>query len=278
VTGTVGIERWPASGPLALGTLAATVPNVDRPADAWLRLSAIGADGTERARNQLRLAVMPALAPPDEPLEIGVHDPLEIWGIGRRIESLGHYAVDAGASDLVVASELTPELVARVEAGARALILVRSRSAIPDSLDLRRRVSVHLRQLTHAGWPGQVNPWEGDWVSNFSWILPGAFDGLPERAPLDFAFQRVAPDHVLLGHDPVAHRDEVLSGMFVGWVHDPAALAWEFTQGSGRILLTTFRLAPEGGPMASALLAAMLRRLAEAQSEDRARRRYSASA
>jgi hypothetical protein len=44
-------------------------------------------------------------------------------------------------------------------------------------------------------------------------------------------------------------------------VHDPAALAWEFRQGAGTALITTFRLAPEAGPMASALLAALLGRL-----------------
>ena len=221
---------------------------------------------------------MPPLAVPDELLEIAVHDPLDIWGIADRVRDLGHTVVAPDATDLVIASELTPELVARVEAGARALVLVRSSTAIRDSLDLRRRVSVHLRRLPHPGWPGQVSPWEGDWVSNFSWMLPGAFEGLPERAPLDFAYQRVAPDHVLLGYDPVAHRDEVLAGMFVGWLHDPAALAWEFTQGAGRILLTTFRLAPEGGPMASALLTALLRRLAGSQPDGRERRRYSATA
>jgi hypothetical protein len=167
---------------------------------------------------------------------------------------------------MIVATEVTAELLEAVEAGARALVLVRSKSALPDTLDLRRRVAVHLRRLPHAGWPGQRSPWEGDWVSNFSWILPGAFPELPYRAPLDFAYAEVAPDHVLLGYDPMKHLDEVPAGMFVGWVHDPAALIWSFAQGGGSITLTTFRLCPEGGPLATAMLEALIDRVAGSQS------------
>ena len=36
-------------------------------------------------------------------------------------------------------------------------------------------------------------------------------------------YEEVLPDHVLLGYDPARHRDEVPAGMFVGWVHAPAA-------------------------------------------------------
>jgi hypothetical protein len=122
---------------------------------------------------------------------------------------------------------------------------------------------VHLRRLPHAGWPGQRSPWEGDWVSNFNWLRPGAFPQLPERAPLDFAYEEVAPDHVLLGYDPMKHGNEVLGGMFVGWVHEPAALIWAFRQGTGSIVLTTFRLAPESGPIAATMLQCLIDQLVQ---------------
>ena len=141
--------------------------------------------------------------------------------------------------------------------------LVRSASALPEDLDLRRRVSVHLRRFAHAGWPGQVSPWEGDWVSNFSWMLPDAFPRLPWRAPLDQAFGEIAPDHVLLGYEPGKHRDEVPAGMFVGWVHAPAALIWAFRQGEGLVMVTTLRLAPEHGPVATTMLDSLIQQLAE---------------
>ena len=62
--------------------------------------------------------------------------------------------------------------------------------------------------------------------------------------------------------DPAVHRDEVPGGMFVGWVHAPAALVWGFGQGHGRVVITTFRLAPESGPLASTMLDSLIERLA----------------
>jgi hypothetical protein len=79
---------------------------------------------------------------------------------------------------------------------------------------------------------------------------------------LDFAYEEVLPDHVLLGHDPVRHRDEVTAGMFVGWIHAPAAVVWSFKQGAGAVTLTTFRLCPERGPVATALLEVLIQQSA----------------
>jgi hypothetical protein len=93
-------------------------------------------------------------------------------------------------------------------------------------------------------------------------MTPELQSGLPVRAPLDFAYTEVLPDHVLLGYDPERHREEVEAGMFVGWVHTPAAIEWRFPQGKGTISLTTFRVAPEAGPVAGHLLARLIDRAA----------------
>ena len=239
------------------------MPEVTETTNATLEVIAKDAAGTERARNSLGFAIFPDVqAARRATRKVAVHDPLGIWGLAERVASLGHEIVAIENADVVVAVELTPDLVAHVEAGGRVLALVRSAGALPDSLGLRRRVSVHQRRLPHAGWPGQGNPWEGDWVSSFSWLLPDAFPRLPWRAPLDQAYGEIAPDHVLLGYDPAVHRDEVPGGMFVGWVHAPAALVWSFGQGHGRVVITTFRLAPESGPLASTMLDSLIERLA----------------
>ncbi|HUQ77644.1 MAG TPA: glycoside hydrolase family 2 TIM barrel-domain containing protein [Patescibacteria group bacterium] len=265
VAGAMPIATWPEAGTIPLGELTLRAPEVTAVADARLRLSAVQADGRTRATDELRLAILPASGRRSAaPLRVAVHDPLAIWGIAARVADLGHEVVAADEADLVVASELTAELVARMDAGGRALILVRSRGALPSDHDLARRVTIHLRRLPHSGFPGQRSPWEGDWVTSWSWMLPSEFDGLPNRNPLDFAYEAVLPDHVLLGHDPVRHRDEVTSGMFVGWVHTPAALVWTFLQGRGAATLTTFRVAPEAGPVATVLLENLIQRSAGA--------------
>ena len=263
IRGEMPLGDWPANDVAELGRLEVPLPEVDRPTDAWLRLAAVDGDGRRRAENRLRFAVLAPGAIGREPRTVAVHDPLDIWGLRRRVQSLGHRVGGREDAQVVVTTQLTPDLVTYAEAGGKVLVLVRSSSAVPADLDLRRRVGVHLRRLPHAGWPGQRSPWEGDWVSNFNWILPDTFPRLPDRRLLDQAYEEVAPDHVLLGYDPVQHRDEVVAGMFVGWVHEPAALIWGFEQGSGSIVMTTFRLAPESGPVASTMLECLIDRVIE---------------
>jgi hypothetical protein len=255
VVGRQAIGDWPTAGSRVVGQLEATVPEVTATTDARLELEAVDASGTVRARDEIRLAILPASTRRSSAaVDVHVVDPQGIWDIAGRLGELGHRLVEPQRASLIVASELTNGVVDHVEAGGRALVLIRSRTAIPDDHDLARRVAVHLRRLPHSGWPGQRSPWEGDWVTSWSWILPELAGDLPRRAPLDFAYEEVLPDHVLLGHDARRHRDEVTAGMFVGWIHTPAALVWRFRQGSGSISLTTFRIAPERGPVATALL------------------------
>jgi hypothetical protein len=261
VGGELPITDWPYGGARLVGRIKARVPDVTEVADGRLLLRAFDADGRQRATDEIRLAVLPAASRRTaQPMDIAVHDPLGIWNVGGRIESLGHRLVHQADARLIVATELTDSLVRAAETeGAHVLLLVRSRAAVPEGHDLARPVGVQLRWLPHPDWPGQRSPWEGDWVTSWSWILHEALPGLPLRNPLDFAYEEVLPDHVLLGYDPARHRDEVSAGMFVGWVHAPAAILWTFRQGRGTVTLTTFRVAPESGPVATLLLERLLR-------------------
>jgi hypothetical protein len=265
LSGHLGVDEWPAAGASLVGSVDAPVPDVAQVCDAQLRLRAYDDAGRERARQELRFAVLPAARQRTaNRLNLRVVDPLDVWGVTERVERLGHTTDEREPADLIVATELTDDIMDRVDVGGRALILVRDRAAIPAGHDLARRVSVHLRRLPHSGWPGQRSPWEGDWVTSWSWLLHDALPGLPDRNPLDFAYEEVLPDHVLLGYEPRRHLDEVAAGMFVGWVHAPAAIVWTFGQGRGAVTLTTFRLAPESGPVATALLEGLLQQAAHA--------------
>ena len=272
--GELPLGVWPDGSAAVVGRIQAQVPDVEQPSDARLILRAETAEGRTRASNEYRLAIMPSASRRSgAPLRVGVQDPLDIWSVRKRLESLGHEVVADADADLLVATEVTPGLLEHTERGGRALVLVRTRASVPESHDLARRVQVHLRRRPHSGWPGQRSPWEGDWVTSWSWLLHEELTGLPKRNPLDFAYEEVLPDHVLLGYDPARHRDEVPAGMFVGWVHTPAALVWTFRQAGGAVTLTTFRVAPETGPVATALLERLVQHaaVADRRSIERAR-------
>ena len=262
LSGEMELEAWPRYGVATVGRLEISTPDVGGPADAWLTLTARDDAGRSRAESRVRFAILPRISDGSPRIRLTVEDPLHIWGLRERIEALGHEIVPRSDADALITTQLTADHLDYAEAGGRVLLLVRSSSAVPQDLDLRRRVGVHLRRLPHAGWPGQRSPWEGDWVSNYNWVRPGSFPRLPDRRILDGAYQEVAPDHVLLGHDPVRHGAEVDAGMFVGWIHEPAALLWQFDQGNGSIAMTTFHLAPESGPVATTMLQCLIERMA----------------
>ena len=261
--GEVEFSDWPDHGSAEVGVLELPVPEVTATTDGRLVLRLLDDTGRQRGTDTLRVAVLP-VEPPSRVLNVAVHDPEDIWQVRQRVVALGHRVVPREEADVLVATEVDEQVVDHADAGGHVLLLVRTRTAIPAGMDLARRVEVHLRRLAHAGWPGQSSPWEGDWVTSFSWISPASCDGLPVRNPLDFAYSEVLPDHVLLGHDPVRHVDEVTAGMFAGWVHAPAAIEWTFPQGRGSMTITTFRISPESGPVASALFQRLLRRTADA--------------
>ena len=185
VEGSLPLAAWPVSGTLAVGSMTVRAPDVPEVSEARLRLSAIEADGHTRATNEVRIALLPASGRRTAaPLRIAVHDPLDIWAIQARVVALGHELVDAVEADLVVASELTDQLVARMDAGGRALILVRSRA--PSRTIMTSPVgstSTSVVCLIPDG-PASAARGRATGSTSWSWILPSEFDGLPDRNPL----------------------------------------------------------------------------------------------
>jgi hypothetical protein len=267
--GRLAVSAWPTAGAREVANLTFDVPSTEV-GDGVLRLEAFDDEGRRRAVNEYRLAILsPDLRTADRRLRIRVEDPVGVWYVAGRLVALGHEVVDDGA-DLVVGTTLTHAMLAAVEAGGRALVLVRDRAALERGNRLARPVDIRARSLPDPDTPDGRSPWHGDWVTAWTWLLPGALRGLPERNPLDFAYAGVMPDHVLAGYEPGHHADEVTAGMFAGWVHAPAAVVWTFPQGAGRLTLTTFRLAPEDGPVATVMLGSLLEHAADIEADGKA--------
>ncbi len=255
--GSAVIDSWPRGGARPVGRIELEVPELASTSDAILHVLASEDSGRVRARTDYRMAVLPREL--GTPLDIAVHDPSGLWDIADGITRLGHRNADTARSSLTVTTELGRDLLRQVEAGGHALVLARSREAVRPDLDLARPLTIHPRQIPHGDWPDDRSPWDGDWVTAWSWIRHDVLPGLPVRNPLDFAYQEVMPDHVLTGYDPRRHADEVPAGMFAGWIHAPAALVWRFPQGRGSLTVTTFSVGPEAGPVAGLLFDRLLR-------------------
>jgi hypothetical protein len=155
--------------------------------------------------------------------------------------------------DLAVVDKMTDELRWHVQNGGRVLWLAESTKS----------------QQTYLGTLGiakrQGRAWQGDWASNLNWIRQERmFNSVPTGGLVDFAFADLTPEHVITGLNPRDFASDVHAGLFVGWLHHTAALVAERRYGSGRLLISTFRLREHLSthPVAAIMLRDMIAHLA----------------
>jgi hypothetical protein len=89
------------------------------------------------------------------------------------------------------------------------------------------------------------------------------FKEFPTGGTVDFAFADLTPEHVITGISPRDFAADVHAGLFVGWLHHITALVAERRYGSGRLLISTFRLREQlkKNPVAAIMLRDMIAHL-----------------
>lgn len=78
--------------------------------------------------------------------------------------------------------------------------------------------------------------WWGDWCGGRTWFVSEAFPSLPDTQIFDFEYQSIIPNHVMTG----MLAEEVLSGLYIGWLRNPAGLLIRKGLGQGILFVTTF--------------------------------------
>lgn len=129
--------------------------------------------------------------------------------------------------------------------GGKVLFLAETPDALQTSVP---RLSLAARQGT---------PWSGDWASSLSWYRRDLWAGaLPGDGLLGFAFSTVLPQTVISSVQSLDFREEVVAGLFVGWLRRPAGLVQKRPLGRGTLLVSTLRLVDALGhdPLADYLL------------------------
>jgi hypothetical protein len=257
--GSASFPSWPRSDALPVARIEIHVPDVGSVSAGELVVRATGVGGRGAVCRQPVVVVPGVARRTARPRRVAVVDPLDLWSIGPGLLDLGHDISPDDVADLVVTSSLDPRLLAGLERGRALLLLARSSDAIPAGVDLARPMKVRSRRPAD-GSPAQDRPWDGDWISVFAWALPGIVPGLADGGLLGDPHGQIFPDHVLDGLEAAAPSDGVEIGLFSGWIHSPAALLAAFEQGAGRLMATTLRLAPENGPVATAMLESLVQR------------------
>jgi hypothetical protein len=152
-----------------------------------------------------------------------------------------------GEETMAVATQVTPELLAWVRAGGDLLYLDQGSSPFFYS-------------------QGRGGAYSGNWLTSFSWIRPDAHPRLAGADnPLGLPFRHVMPRHTIVGLplEDASIQPDVLAGQVSGWINHPAAHTVRFRYGQGRVVMTTFNLAPTvpGDPVAVAMLHDLLEHL-----------------
>lgn len=150
-----------------------------------------------------------------------------------RLVGLG-YAVAGPEVDapLRVVRQMTPDDHGYLRRGGRLLVLATQDDALGGGFgDFP---------------PVALAPWDvalyggGEWVSAFSWLRrTGRFADLPGGPILDLWLEGLSPQVVITGLPPARFECDVFAGVFVGWVHQVAALIARHHVGLGSVLIST---------------------------------------
>ena len=171
--------------------------------------------------------------------------------LAERLEAMGYEVTDVSSnSRLRVLRRLDDDDHDFIRTGGKGLLIAENVDAFGSGFN--EFPPIELKAWHEALFGG------GEWVSAFSWLRrSGRFADLPGGPMMDWAFEGLAPDVVIAGIPPARFEYDVAAGVFVGWVHQVAALIASHKAGLGSLLVSTLKLAerPAGDdPVASWLL------------------------
>ena len=283
-----GVLRWEiegASGEIAvpdvaaLGVVDCGTVSLALPMAAGNRMVAIAltlfSGSAEIARNRVEVAVYTPRSATGLP-SVGSDDA----ALAAYAEALGYDVVAVDHAEVVLTQGLTAGDIARLQGGARYLVLADGSAKTKGNLRVDERGREQPFMPVVDAMPGipigaeavlpniglvarQGTMWRGDWIAGFSWIRrDGAFADMPGGPLLDMSFDKVVPHYVMTGFRGHEYAGAVQAGVVVGWVHKPAAFIAERRVGRGGLVACTFRLMTEpagADPVAAYLFDALVK-------------------
>lgn len=231
-----------------IGTVTFEVPRVARSVRARLEFRLYDAAGALVSSNHHELYIFPRSTA--NPAPVLLYAP----SLAESLAPLGYRITgDLETADVAVVETMTDEMRWYLQQGGRVLWLAQARDSQQTPLG-----SLGIAQR-------RGRSWQGDWASNFNWIRQDRmFGDIPTGGTVDFAFADLTPDQVIVGLSPRDFAAAVHAGLFVGWIHHTVALVAERRFGSGRLLISTFRLREhlQNNPVARIMFNNMLTHLA----------------
>lgn len=234
---------------VAADGIAFTGPDVAVPARRRLRLCWSDADGSTIAENEYELLLIPWQSRTQPAITVATDDS----AMAEQLAALGYTVGTDLTSDVAILTQWDQGGANFVQCGGKALLLAE---------ELSGQIYPEIHVL-----PREGTVWAGNWISTLHWLRPDA-TSVPHNGWLDMPFAGLIPEQVIVGLAPAAFANDVLGGLFVGWVHKPVATTVRLARGDGQLLLTTLRLRHGllvGDPVAAILCQDLMNWLKESQ-------------
>ncbi|HEY89333.1 MAG TPA: glycoside hydrolase family 2 [Thermoflexia bacterium] len=221
--GALAVPRVAPGSVVAVGEIAFTGPDVAATARHRLCLHWNATNGSTIAANEYELLLVPRQRLTEPVATVAADDPAVV----EQLTALGYTVGTDLTGDVAILTQWDQAGDNFVQRGGRALLLAE---------ELSGQTYPEIRFL-----PREGTIWAGDWTSTLHWFRPDV-SCIPHDNWLDMPFVGVIPEQVIIGLPPSAFADDVLGGLFVGWVHKPVATTVRLARGDGQLLVTTLRL------------------------------------
>jgi hypothetical protein len=260
-TGERGEFTIPApisSGSVApLNSIKFRAPITQKPYRDHVWIEARDTNGALLAENSYEFFIFPQSHRAVD-VKVSMHDPSDRRkGLGNSLKKAGYISWADSNSDstaLLISAHYDANVQDHLQRGGRVLLLLDSADGLPKNASLKLL-------------PREGSDLDGNWVTNFNWVRNNAapFDAVAFTRILGFESSQVTP-HFVIDGVPNADYNEVLSGIFYGWLNRNAALAVQANSASGKLFATTFRFDAYGtDPYATFLLDSIIRYVASQQ-------------
>jgi hypothetical protein len=158
----------------------------------------------------------------------------ELFVFGKsEVNQADIYEVSAAEiSNTFITNTIDQNIIDNLNDGKFIICLIDSATILPENLLPYKILSRNEEWL------------DGNWATNMNWLRDynPLFNGLSFGNSFGFEIAQTIPDRVISGI-PAENYDDVLSGMFVGWLHKNSGYIVQMKKGKGRLILCTFPIA-----------------------------------
>lgn len=221
-------------------------PHVIHPTLLVINFEALDALGSVVHHNQIEIAVLPHT---HSDCAVSTDNAL----LAEQLRSLG-YSIQSSSS-FWITNSISADFQEHIYAGGHGLVLADLHSGLPL---YQSGVAIQQQFPYLSISPREGTIWQGDWVSSFNWLHPHILSlDAPHQPLMGMPHEAILPNNVLLGSSLDDFHQAVLAGMFVGWVHRPAATLVQRRLGRGLATISTLNLlepAIEDHPIARHIL------------------------